>query len=525
MRALNAKLKWILVACALILFFVTDGHAHDGDNPGAINGENGWRSFELVTANDSLADFVLGQNYVPGSNSASGTFAWNSSIHNHWDGLGAFKLDADTMRVYVNHEGTDDATISAVDIDITNLQSWALDFPDATPWPGPGHVATRIGNAFSAVNLEVGGSGRNLSSVPLSRLCSGNVWQADTFGIGRGFADELFLTGEEDLTTTNNGGSIWVMDTATDVLYEAPDVAPAGGRWENACIIDTGNTQQIALLLSSDGGTEQLYLYIGTKDPTPGANFLARNGLAGGQIFLFNPTGSATEFPSSGSLFGTFSTNTSQPLVEDKLEDVHVNPNNPTQAVVADQTDGVFQLDFNLQFNSSGQLQPAKSTFLFTMLNSSNNGDGLGRPDNVDWSQDGFIYINEDGDGNDVWQLDPATGQIVRIADGLETETSGIVDISDLVGFSAGSIFLTNSYDGNSVNGDNGSLYMLVSPSASKEVLLGDVNQDGVVNLLDVVPFVDLLAGGGFQDEADINQDGAVNLLDVGPFIDVLSGN
>ena len=94
-----------------------------------------------------------------------------------------------------------------------------------------------------------------------------------------------------------------------------------------------------------------------------------------------------------------------------------------------------------------------------------------------------------------------------------------------MVGFSAGSIFLTNSYDGNSVNGDNGSLYMLVSPSASKEVLLGDVNQDGVVNLLDVVPFVDLLAGGGFQDEADINQDGAVNLLDVGPFIDVLSGN
>ena len=55
-------------------------------------------------------------------------------------------------------------------------------------------------------------------------------------------------------------------------------------------------------------------------------------------------------------------------------------------------------------------------------------------------------------------------------------------------------------------------------------VIFGDVNQDGVVNLLDVQPFIDLLNSGGFLDEADINQDGAVNLLDVDPFIGVLAG-
>ena len=54
--------------------------------------------------------------------------------------------------------------------------------------------------------------------------------------------------------------------------------------------------------------------------------------------------------------------------------------------------------------------------------------------------------------------------------------------------------------------------------------LLGDVNMDGFVNLLDVGPFVDLLADGGFLPEADINMDGVVNLLDVGPFVDLLSG-
>ena len=55
-------------------------------------------------------------------------------------------------------------------------------------------------------------------------------------------------------------------------------------------------------------------------------------------------------------------------------------------------------------------------------------------------------------------------------------------------------------------------------------ILLGDVNCDGVVNLLDVSPFVSLLANGEYQDKADINQDGGVNLLDVSPFVFLLSG-
>ena len=54
--------------------------------------------------------------------------------------------------------------------------------------------------------------------------------------------------------------------------------------------------------------------------------------------------------------------------------------------------------------------------------------------------------------------------------------------------------------------------------------LLGDVNQDGVVNLLDVGPFVDRVGSGAYQVEADMNEDGAVNLLDVSLFIDALSG-
>ena len=59
---------------------------------------------------------------------------------------------------------------------------------------------------------------------------------------------------------------------------------------------------------------------------------------------------------------------------------------------------------------------------------------------------------------------------------------------------------------------------------SGQDFLLGDVNRDGFVNLLDVQPFVELLSTGTFQEEADTNGDGVVNLLDIGPFIDLISG-
>jgi hypothetical protein len=56
-------------------------------------------------------------------------------------------------------------------------------------------------------------------------------------------------------------------------------------------------------------------------------------------------------------------------------------------------------------------------------------------------------------------------------------------------------------------------------------VLLADVNLDGVVNGLDVAPFVDVLLNGSYQVEADMNQDEVVNGLDVGSFVDAVVGD
>jgi hypothetical protein len=67
-------------------------------------------------------------------------------------------------------------------------------------------------------------------------------------------------------------------------------------------------------------------------------------------------------------------------------------------------------------------------------------------------------------------------------------------------------------------------LKVVNDPNPSVGPLLGDVNLDGVINGLDVDPFVGLVTGGTFQAEGDMNEDGVVNGLDVDPFVAAVVG-
>ena len=52
--------------------------------------------------------------------------------------------------------------------------------------------------------------------------------------------------------------------------------------------------------------------------------------------------------------------------------------------------------------------------------------------------------------------------------------------------------------------------------------LLGDVNQDGVIDFSDIPSFISVLQGGDFLAEADINGDGVVDFADISFFVDLL---
>ncbi len=57
------------------------------------------------------------------------------------------------------------------------------------------------------------------------------------------------------------------------------------------------------------------------------------------------------------------------------------------------------------------------------------------------------------------------------------------------------------------------------------EILLGDVNGDALVNVVDVVMMVEIiLNGGGYTVQADLNQDGLFNVVDVVMLVEWILG-
>ena len=84
------------------------------------------------------------------------------------------------------------------------------------------------------------------------------------------------------------------------------------------------------------------------------------------------------------------------------------------------------------------------------------------------------------------------------------------------------------SYDLNLVNGSNADFLSadatLTVTLVSTEVILGDCDQDGDVDFLDIAPFIEILSTAAILAEADCNLDGDVNFLDIAPFIVILTG-
>ena len=74
------------------------------------------------------------------------------------------------------------------------------------------------------------------------------------------------------------------------------------------------------------------------------------------------------------------------------------------------------------------------------------------------------------------------------------------------------------------IDGDNANAIGEFQAFTVSPFLLGDVNQDGVVDFLDIQPFIVRLSSETFQAEADIDGNGAVEFLDIAPFIGLLSG-
>ena len=113
------------------------------------------------------------------------------------------------------------------------------------------------------------------------------------------------------------------------------------------------------------------------------------------------------------------------------------------------------------------------------------------------------------------------------------TRTGGLVQNLSVAALSAGSGLFVDP-DGIAVDFANNRMFVANKGNNNGNIMvfdiiadpiLGDVNCDGIVNLLDVQPFVDAVVAGVFNAKADMNQDGIVDLLDVSLFVAAVSDN
>ena len=124
-------------------------------------------------------------------------------------------------------------------------------------------------------------------------------------------------------------------------------------------------------------------------------------------------------------------------------------------------------------------------------------------------------YFYEDGSMEDI--DDPMTVNGTMLDNNFQNFSAPITGTGNV-------LTITFAFTGNGGNEVIAFNNLIVEAGKGKNVMLGDVNCDGVVDLLDVAPFVDAVSNSVLDVKADINEDGIDDLLDVAPFVALLTG-
>ena len=466
--------------------------------PAQLKGLDAWETTPLFTIGESVRGYT-----PPGI----------------LDGVGARKLADGTIRAYANSELGQSAGYTYQLANGTALKGGRVSYFDIDP------ATKQVKDAGLAYKSIIDRAGVIVTSATqinegtntvngIDRLCSASLFEAGQFGL----VDAIFFTGEE-----TGDGQEFALDVATETLHCLPWLGRAA--WENVTMLETGIANKVAILIGDDRAGAPLLLYIGDKNFANDGSFLDRNGLDHGKLFVwaadngdlsvqqFNGTGNsrAGKFKEiayyNPALAGTtgydalgFANQAKQDQLGDALgafsfsrpEDLATNPGNGRQVVLASTgRDPEFPADkwgttYIIDFNLSDLANPSAKVNILYAGDDAGAGQfagpdfGMRSPDNLDWSKNGLIYVQEDrsfsgfgqtsGQEASVWEVNPVSGKLTRIAQIDRTavpagqtdaapadlgnwESSGIIDVSSLFGLTGDNVLFLAVTQAHSLTG------------------------------------------------------------------------
>lgn len=390
-----------------------------------------------------------------------------------------------------------------------------------------------------------------------ARFCSSSYEKANQFGAGNGFVDSIYLTGEENsngllYALDTKTEVIYALPGLGKAGWETAVQVNTGSTKTIGLLLMDDNTAPLYLWVGSKGpgagflernglAKEQGNVYtwvptgnsIGTAAGTAGVpdsadlKALAPDTPAAGTWALVG-TGVQVALLSQSELLARANALGAQQF--SRLEDASINPSNGQQAVFATTGNAAFggadtfgnliTLDLSRAFNSNGLIAVGNSTALEVIYDGDRGFDPtkitgsidtdaerlyaatfgatiIRNPDNLTWSADGSIYVQEDRSVDkayfanqeaSIWQVsptatDPVTGQAVATrwmqidrtavptaygqTDPIPTdygnwESSGIIDVSAIYGEQGGTLFLADVQAHSLTDGNIGGTNYLV---------------------------------------------------------------
>ncbi|MCX6397043.1 MAG: hypothetical protein NTV23_11195 [Propionibacteriales bacterium] len=321
------------------------------------------------------------------------------------DGMGAFDNGDGTFTLLVNHEFGASVSVARSHGNTSGafVSRWVIDKATLRVISGQDQITNLI----------------TTGSKNLDRLCSADLAPLSAFfdaASGKGYDGRIFLSGEEAGATGRAIGSV----VETGDSYELPALGKAG--WENLAA-NPATGEKTVVVGQSDGGTQNVYVYSGTKQST--GTPIEKAGLTNGSRLAIAVTGYPTEngavdFPSAPQPFTLSTTGTAFDRPEDGAWDPQ-HPNDYYFVTTGSMTKHSRLWKASFVDAARPELGGTITKVLEGPAEDSPASPGPKMMDNLTINDRGQVLIQEDPGGNaylaGIYQYDIASGALRRVLD------------------------------------------------------------------------------------------------------------